>query len=190
MGSGGGLLSEERPTVPSPSSPSSFSGGWSTGLKIPSFQPWVLPSDHQHPSRSPAQVPSTEQKTVLSVRKPLGLEEPCAGDWGTFAAISHFYQRAQRCRADEDGDCLWNNTSWSQAASWDTSRPQPSSLQGFPQLLGPPVPLPHKLLVPGDSLAVPMRTVTWGHPHAVNQHEVVSSQGSTWMADTFPLPGR
>ena len=114
---GGGLLSETWSTVPSPSSPSSFSGGWSTGLKIPSFQQWVLPSDHQHPSRSPDQVTSTEQKTVLSVRKPLGLEEPCAGDWGMFAAISHFYQRAQRCRADEDGDCLWNNTSWSQAAS-------------------------------------------------------------------------
>ena len=66
---------ETGSTVPSTSSPSSFSGERSTELKIPSFQQWALPSDHQHPSRSPAKVTSTEQKTVLCLRKPLELEE-------------------------------------------------------------------------------------------------------------------
>ena len=75
--------------------------------------------------------------------------------------------------------------------------PSPLLCRDPPQVLGPPVPLPHKLLMPGDSPATPMRTVsglpvpvTWALLHTMDQHEVVSNQGSTWMADTFPLPGR
>ena len=75
MGSGGRFPHWRRATLLSTSSPSSFSGERSTELKIPSFQQWALPSDHQHPSRSPAKVTSTEQKTVLCLRKPLELEE-------------------------------------------------------------------------------------------------------------------
>ena len=79
---------ETESTVPSTSSPSSFSGERSTELKIPSFQQWALPSDHQHLSRSPAKVTSTEQKTVLHLRKPLGLEELRARNRGHF--FCHF----------------------------------------------------------------------------------------------------
>ena len=75
MGFGGRFPHWRRATLLSTSSPSSFSGERSTELKIPSFQQWALPSDHQHPSRSPAKVTSTEQKTVLCLRKPLELEE-------------------------------------------------------------------------------------------------------------------
>ena len=153
---------ETGSTVPSTSSPSSFSGGWSTELKIPRFQQWVFPSDHQHPSRSPAKVTSTEQKTVPPLREPPGLEELCARNQGHFPVTPHFYKRAQLCCVDVDGDCVWNNASLStpRQPPGTPHCPQPSALQGSPQLLGPPVPLPHKLLMPGDSLAALMRTVS------------------------------
>ena len=84
------------------------------------------------------------------------------GTGGIFSVTSHFYKRAQRRCVDVDGDCFWNNTSLytPRQPPGTPHHPQPSTLQGSPQVLGPPVPLPHKLLKPGDSLAMPMRTVS------------------------------